>query len=759
MSRETYSLRAGGRRMDLPFGSGEAVRIESREWPGADQVAVTADGRYGAKRVRSDLGGAVTTSLIVQSDVGEVPGDADGLAINRVSGRDVQSVTKPAATAISWAADTSDQNPQSIDAAARVWVSQATTVVLEVRRNSTVISSKSLALPANTWQWIKNPAASATGTDPLSIFVRLAGSAPSGTEMRAHLPVGGVGLDCTYHDEYTPGAMSLFGGRSARPAHGPAWLEAFTAGLQQVVGAVRGADAPEIVVSFDGGDATTWNVHTAKADPQEKPQFEGWESGKLAITHEPLGTGTPRTLAGGGAVVDGAYIWTASEDVPGDDDAAAAVSCSWSTSRRAAIALAAPADPVSFAGADLDSPLAYATAVGGGDATGAINATVMRVPVYAGMPAMVDVGTIDLPPGRWHVIARMRSQAFAARSALTSYDLPVAVRINGIEQARGPVPPRDDSFPIWVPVRFGTIAVQAGQQVTLAVDTRRIDVIGTTLLIDQIDAIPADGLVGADLAGAPVSAATPVAGDGAGVSGWTGDLATGQAGGFGGTWTLTPNTAGLWSRAAYLDPIVNGVGSGLKRAAIGSVAGGAAVTAIVKWADDTGSIALTFSGGEFRISTLAGQLRLQHPATVDLDFVDLYPVDPTEFYETTLAVDEEGRWVLSIGREGDYQTTVAAGHAFAAAGGTFKAEILADSAAAGDIAVRSLALRPVSAAGGLTWSTSARSGVSGDLPFLAPATRPRIYVIGGGDITDTPLVPHPDDVGVVVTPRYLMAPR
>lgn len=762
MTLETYSLRAGARRIDAPYGAGEAVRVAAREWPGAEQSPQIADGRYGGVRISSDLAQSVTTSLTLSADVGHVPGDPNGLAINRVTGRDIQtSATGGSQAAVSWPADTTDRNPQTADLACLVRISAAGTVRLAAVRASTTVASVDVAIAADRWALVQLPSAAITGTGALSLHVSLVGSA-GGTVLEARRPVLGEGLDCTYHDGFTPGASTELTGRSIRPARGAAWIEAFAAGVQEAVGAVRGASDPRLVVDADGANSITWAVHSARADGEETPQLEGWESSKLQIGHAPLGDGAPRTLPGSLSVAGGVAVWTADEEVPGDDDALAEISCAWSTSRRTATMLSAPEGAGAHSAFAFDDFVALSANAVERDAaiSGAINGSVLQLAMYPGAPASLDFAQVPLAAGRWHLVLRAAAELQAAEwNATSAKEVPLVLRVGGIEAARVEVPTFLGYVPTWVPLRIGTIDVRAGAPVTLAAESSFAGDQYVNLMIDQLVAVPADEMIGATITAGPPLPLTVVAGDSAGVSLWSGDLASGETGGFGGTWTLTPNTAGYWTRSSYQAPIIAGSGVGGRRASIGSLAGGAALTASARWPSEDAYLVLSYadSAERWTLGTEDGQLKLAHPGVIDIELKDLYPIDPAAWYDVTLAVDEEGRWALSIGREGEFQVPVGAGHAPDTAGGyPMTAELLANT---GTIQCRAIALRRITPAGDLIWST-AGAGVSGDLPYLRPGSKPRVLVFGGADdATDAPPAPLPTDVDVVITPRYLIGPR
>lgn len=756
MTLETYSLRAGARRIDAPYGGGEAVRVASREWPGAEQSPQIAEGRYGGVRISSDLASSVTTSLTISADVGHVPGDPNGRAINRVTGRAVQTATTGGSQAlVSWTADTSDRNPQAADLACLVRISAAGTVRLAALRSSTVVASVDVELPAGAWRAVQLPGAAIAGSSALSLRVSLVGSA-GGTVLEARRPVLGEGLDCTYHDEFTPGATSELSGRSVRPANGAAWIEAFTAGVQETIGAVRGASAPQLVVDADGADPIAWAVHSARADGEETPQLEGWEASKLQIAHAPLGDGAPRTLPGSLSVAGGVAVWTADEPVAGDDDALAEVTMQWSTSRRAATVLASPDPVLAFAATSADRVTALSANTTERDASidGALNDAVLQTALYPFAPGMLDFAQLLLSPGRWHILVRAAAERQVWEGVRSV--VPLVLRVGGVEAARVDVPTYA-ATPTWVPLRFGTVDVSAGETITLAADPVGDQFIN--LLIDQVVVVAAEGLLGASIDVGSPRPLTVVAGDAAGVSLWSGNLSSGEAGGLGSTWTVTPNTAGYWSRVNYQSPIVSGAGAPGRRASIGSRANGAALTAIVRWAADDVFLVLSYadSAERWKLETEAGQLKLTHPGAYEIPFLDLFPIDPAAFYEVTLAVDEEGRWALSIGREGEFQTTVSTGHAPDTAGGyPLTAELIANT---GTIHCRAIALRSITEAGSLTWSTDS-AGASGDLPYLPTGAKPRIVALGGAsDASDAPPEPLPTDVDVVITPRYLIGPR
>ncbi|MEN0015715.1 MAG: hypothetical protein AAGC46_20265, partial [Solirubrobacteraceae bacterium] len=291
MSRDLISVRAGARRVDVSISdSTEACTIRDLDWGNPAQQPSLADGADGGVRNGpSDWETSRSMSFDVDCIKGNVPGDASGLAVNRTSGRTPVTGTVVSGTGVALFTDpdVSDGLPSAVDIAADVFCSTATTAYLEILRGGTAVVSVGFPLIAGKWRRIAVTGASTAGSG--STQFRVTFNLPSGGSFSARRPVFGVGLGSVYHDQYTPGATLLAGGRVSRPANGTAWANAWLAGLSEACGAVATDPASTLVRSGDQLPTTlTFELHAAQAaGPQDGQHQMGNGTAKITSTAKP----------------------------------------------------------------------------------------------------------------------------------------------------------------------------------------------------------------------------------------------------------------------------------------------------------------------------------------------------------------------------------------------------------------------------------------------------------------------------------------
>lgn len=750
---DTISLRAGARRIDISSSSRDAVKITGWDWGNPDTTPTIADGIDGGVRIgASDLEQSRTITIDVSTTYGNVPG-FQGLAINRVQGR--EPLTGTGSTSLSWLADTSDLNPDVADLAAEVRSSTAGTVALAAVRGSTVVASQTFSIPAGDgWTRLEMPNVALPGTGALTLRVTFAvsGSFP----VAARCPVLGTGLNCTYHDRYTPGARTPgnVDGRVIRWANGERWANECLAGLAEAVGAVALEGQPVLIRSGDAWTSSwTFNLHKAQVSaPQQDEHHMGHLNAKLAFTAAPDGRLDQITVAGAltSTTVGSMPVWRASTAIPGDLPAIAEVTATWADNRRDAIAATSPGQPIAL----LPSPLLSGWTTGllsGAMGSAGVSGFTSR--------SLVPVAEFTAPTAgsfRFDALVNVTTGEAGIKTE------PVALVIDGRSVETVAVEPFRDFMGAWRWARFGTYTVAAGSRVQVMMGSTSAIQAG----VDILSLTPAGGTA-ADIkltdeivpGGTTVGDEFPDSGSGS---------LNGRTGVFGATWNAASWT---WGNGYASVPSPGGTGYGGGITAEGDLASLAHVTldTIVMWPDNSASPgSVTLQGAS---STVRYVRLVRDASTGDLKaLIGAGPGIATSRrignvgagvkVRVIVQVDKDGHLVILVGYGGQTPRTAFRGHSPA-----LVTRYRPDFTSGQNTSIRIYSLlfttgTTLPYGPSIRWSAG-QSGqpASGGSPRLEPGTRPYVFVRAAATAIDSPASPHPTAVTVKVTPRVLQVPR
>lgn len=753
----TISLRAGGRRVDGATTSADACRITGWEFPAPAQRPTLAVGSAGSQRVGSSDWDDRQITVSLENVTGNVAGDASGLAVNLVSGRDEQVVTG-ASPSFTWTAFTDAGTPQVADMAVEVLALVAGTATLEALRAGVVVATTSAPLEASVRRPVRLDSVAIPGTGALTLRVRFTGT----TTLKARRPVLGVGLAGVYQDANTPGIVVVDAatGATSRPARGESWSRAWTAEIQEACGAAASSGAPVLLRGGDTEETLTFEVLSAQAEIVEDDDWHmGYAKAKVALTCRPLALGAETTLAGTAAVVNGVPVWSGTSVVPGDAPALARVEGTWTgDDRREGVGVITTAQPTIVPAASLTKLISSWTlaAPGGGSASSnRLTGNLVTTSVSA-------VASYTTPvAGEFEIDARL---------SITTYSTPsgvVHLLVNGRSVCRVVIATVDGSGYGFRTARFGRLRLRAGDVVSIATAAPANGTIGMS--IDYLALWPTPYLRSAVISTGSPSLGPVTVGDTAIDPTLIPGALNGRSGLYGGTWTASTGTTG-WNAMSgmFYTDFPGGAPGAVRTATIGSVSLplGLRLNGVGAASKLPGSVGVeSVTGGTFGMTwkTDINGGTTWNPGLVLTGGTTAKVKTPGVVNDLPLLIvmliDSRGRWWCEIGNVGSSPVWTGTGQYPAWAGvAGWRANLTAGTT--GSLQVWEASLHTIAnGVSPLAWSSDGSGpAVIGDLPAFEAGYKP-IVALRGGSGMDSPLAPNPASVVVKATPRYLQVPR